>query len=500
MTGSQRAEAARQGERPRAGRRQVDSIGVRRLRHGGSIARRCGWLLLGLTAAPGAGAQAQSAAPDRTAPSPVPVVAAIFGEAGTAEADRLLALFLERLSLEPEGEDVRIVEGDLASAEAWSVPAVRLRQSSAWNFGTVNYGTVNYGTVGEIGVGVTLTLPLLDPEGAAREELLARRLELARHNAAAERDRRAHEFLRTLRLLAHVEEVVEVMEEHRRGLDGFLPELTGLALRPDTGPLDGQQLGYLELLESLQRARGERTLLWELVASKSGVAPPSGGSFRLGRPSLPAAETAGTECRDGNEDARRAELVRRQAVAASAAEAARQEAHISLDLSGDLRYRFPSDGAGEPWLADLRLSLRASLPPFAGARSGVLTLDASPTGIDQTAVLDWPGSAGAMREAAGEGADMAHRRSLEEAELALSRALVARDDADSLVALRGAALAAADARLVRAGVRAGPAELEGVSQARIALLNAELELDLAVIALAEACGLPIRPVPRPPPA
>jgi hypothetical protein len=496
MTGSHRAEPARQGGRPRAGRRQVDSIGVRRLRRGASVARRCGsWLLLGLTAAPGAAAQAQSAAPDRAAPSTVPAVAATFGEAAIGEADRLLALFVERLSLEPEGEDVRLVAGDLASAEAWSVPAVRLRQSSTWH-----YGTVNYGTVGEIGVGVTLTLPLLDPEGAAREELLARRLELARHNAAAERDRRAHEFLQTLRLLAHVEEVVEVMEEHRRGLDGFLPELTGLALRPDTGPLDLQQLGYLELLQSLQRARGERTLLWKLVAARTGQERSPGSPFRLGRPSLPAVETAGTECRDGNEDARRAELVRRQAVAVAAAEAARQEAHISLDLSGDLRYRFPSDGTGEPWLADLRLSLRASLPPLAGARSGVLTLDASPTGIDQTTVLDWPSSTGAAKEAAGEGADLAHRRSLEEAELALSRALVARDDANSLLALRGTALASADARLVRAGVRAGPAELEAVSQARIALLNAELELDLALIALAEACGLPVRPVPRPPPA
>jgi hypothetical protein len=481
MTGSIRRAPARQGKWQRAKRRPPHLRGIRGVRQGPSAAGRTAcWLLFGLVAVPGATAQTGSPALQSTVALPAPVVDGTPSrELAVTEADRLLAIFLELLWLEPEGEDVRLVAGDLESAGAWSTPAVRLRQSSSWN----------YGSDGEIGVGVAIAVPLLDPQGAAQEELLANRLELARHNAAAEHDRRAHEFVRTLRLLAHVEEVVEVVEEHRRSLDVLRPELAGLTLQPATAPLDGQQLGYLELLQSLRRARGERALLWQIVALKTGVAAPSGGPLRLGRPSLTRLDAAEEACREGNEDARRAELVRRQAVAAGAAEAARERTQLSLDLSGDLRYRFASTGVGEPWLADVRLSLRASLPPLAGARSG-LTLDARPGGADQVATLDWSGSPAKIRETAGDEADLEQRRSLEEVELGLSRARVARDDATSLVGLRRAALVAAEAALASPGVRVGPADLEALSRARIALLNAELEQDLAVIALAEACGLP----------
>jgi hypothetical protein len=413
-------------------------------------------------------------------PREAPPRSAATAREGEPLADRLLQLFLRRLSDEPESEDVGLVAAELERTRAAGRPGVRIRQSSSWPF---DLG-------GRVGLGVTLTVPLSDPEGTAQEDLLRWRLELALHNAHSERARQAHEFRRTLRLLAHLEEVVFVLDAYRPRLAESLPEPPSLAAASPPPELDSRQIAFLEMEQGLQRARGELALLQELVALRTGLEVELLRSGRVGRPAGPAGPASESACLAGTDDSRRAELVLRQAEASTAAARARQEARVTLDLGGDVSYRFAPRGAGEQWQADLRLSLQASLPPVGGASPG-LTLDGRSTGIDQQLTFDWPGPAASPVEPE-DAAARRYRRSVEESRLAVSQAAAARDVAAARVALRRAVLVGMRAPLDPYAPPADggePHELKASSQARLALLNAELELDLAEIDLAEACGV-----------
>lgn len=395
-----------------------------------------------------------------------------FGQsAEPLDAEALLRAFGERLSAEPAGEDTGLVALELARVRAAQRPRLSVRQSSDWTFG------------GEatIGIGAAVTVPVLDPEAAAQELLVRQRLALAQHNDLAERQRRVYEFRRSLRLLAHVEEVVTALERHRRDLLALRPRSRDLEGTEPGVPLDGQDLGYLEVIQALERARSEHALLLELVSANVGIGVDRLAESVLGRPPMPGTELNASleECKVAFDEARRAQLVRRTTSYSAALEASRTRANASLDLSGDLSYR-PAAGSSPSWRGDLRLALRVALPS-GGPMSGKVTLAVTPSGLGQELTVSWPVEHRA-RSAAGEDAE--YQRALDEARLAVLRAVAARDDAETRVALRRLTLRS---ELSSAG-GASASRLNAVAQARLALLNAELDFDLAVLDLAETCG------------
>ncbi|MEX2543384.1 MAG: hypothetical protein WD314_16380 [Trueperaceae bacterium] len=410
------------------------------------------------------------------------------------DAASLLRTFSDRLNAEPASEDVGLVAQELARVRADRLPEVRVRQSSAWSFGEsfgATAGSSPGGTPvggGALGVGAAVTVPVLDPEAAAQELLLWERLVLAEHNDLAERQRRIYEFRRSLRLLAHVDEVAAVLERHQRELLALRPRWRALQGAGASTPPDGQYLGYLEVAQALERARRERALLVELVSGNVGIGVDRLAGSMVGRPPLPGTEAIESldECTVAFGEARRAQLVRQAASSSAAADASRGKTRASLDVSADLHYR-PAAASALAWQADLRLALRVALPA-GGPTTGAVTLDVSPTGVGQALTLTWPAKPGPLPATQSSDAreDAEYERSLSEARLTVLRAVAARDDAEGRVELRRLTL---QSELSEVGEAEQPGRLNSVARARLAVLNAELDLDLAVLNLAETCGL-----------
>lgn len=393
-------------------------------------------------------------------------------------AAALLELFDNRLQEESEGEDVTRVEADLAGLRAARQPNLRLRQSIRWN----------YSGRPDLGLGFSLAVPLLDPEHLAREAQVEQRLLLARFNDQSQRQRRRIDFRRKLRLIAHLQEVEEVLAHHQRTLLERRPGLLELQ-RERSGVIDQEELAFLEIAQALASSERERQLLLEWVARQVGLTGEELAAAQIGRlPPAPAEELEHEACLGHNDQLQRAELVQRETLLAAQAEAAVAHTQVTLDLAGDLGYEGSASGIApdSAWRADLRLSLRFGLPNVAGLAPG-LSLRASPADVSQEVTVQWPPPAAARPDLLS-GSERAYRQARDEARLEAMRAFGNWRDSADRAELRGLSVVRAEQALSAGGRTAVPALEQAVAQAKLALLNAELERDLAALELDMLCG------------
>lgn len=418
------------------------------------------------------------------------------------DAAELLRRFEQQLLSDSPPADVLGISRELARLRAAKSPVLRLRQSSSWNFGEV----------AGLGLGGSVSALLSDPEVEAQEALLAQRLLLAQHNARSERLDRLREFRRTLRLLAHLEEVEALLAGHRSRLLAQQPEWLALerevfgvygagtdpATAVDSGQdqsgaglatatrLEDAQLGYLEVVQALERARGERYLLTRAIEVRAGLEPLQLEGVEIGRPPLPAAGPPTLECganeATASDEAIRAGLLLEEARLASRAEAARTLPQISLELSGTAYYQ-TSQSARDPWRGDLNASIRVLLPATDGA-SGEAQVGVGPAGLSQELALSWPPRGGEPQESALS-AEADYLEALAEARLAAIRSQRSLLDARATLQLR--VLELSRAREVLASSGGDMRSVNAVAQAELALLNAQLEFDLARIEAAAGC-------------
>jgi hypothetical protein len=390
------------------------------------------------------------------------------------ETGLLLERFEERLAAELEGPDVAMLAAEVRRQGEELLPSLRARQSSQWDFG---------GAAG-LALGGSLSVPVVDPARQAQLSLALQRQRLARHNEQSSKRRRLEEFVRTLRLLAHLGEVEAILVEHRSGLLAARPDWERLTLDSQAGPLE---IGYLEVLRALRQTRSERRLLLELVATRLELEPDALIDARVDRPAIGSAAN-GTSCDAGSDELIRAGLVLEESLLARKASAAMDDTAITLDLSADARYR--SGPTVEPLAADLRLALRVELPPI-GPTSADVRVELTAGGVAQLAELSWPARSAEIEV---EDPRREHRRSLAEVRLAELRAADAVEAGHELVKLRELVLHAAEDALEQS---AEPTmdQLAAWSQARLGLLNAQLERDLALLELSGPCSPELRPSP-----
>lgn len=409
----------------------------------------------------------------------------------TLDAAKMLARFEEILAGEPAGEDYLRVAGDLEYQRRSHLPRIRLRQDSSWTFG---------GGAG-LGMGVVLAIPVHRPDSVFLRQLAEKRLELVEHNIQAERNRRLDEFRRTLRLLAHIEEAEELLAGHREELLLIRPEWRSLEqgrARDDGRPLEEnrgstavsrEQLAYLEIVQALARTRRERTLLLGLVAARLQLPESRLAQVRVGRPPpRPGGDwlALAIDCETSNDEIERAELMLQEAQISRAADGASAQVRVDLDLSGDVTYR-PQSEFMPAWQAGLSASLRVELPASARV-SGAVTVEGTPDSLSQELTLSWPRSPAPYAEGGGGEAELSYRKTIGEAKLAAVQARHALEDAGDTLRLRRIELAGVNASSSRPGAARGPQVLSTRAQARLALLNAELQHDLAVMEVLQSCG------------
>lgn len=413
-------------------------------------------------------------------------------------AAELLADFERRLLDEASGADIERITLELERLEAAALPSLRFRQRAAWDFGDLV----------ELELGTTLTWEISDPQGDAQMALVAKRLELAKHHDGVQRSSRLREFQRSLRLLAHLEEVELLLSRHRRQLLALRPHWLGLERQlssfvSGSGPAEvagggrgrgtepgagfgAEQIAFLEVVQALERTRRERSLLLLSLARRTGFDPAELEPSPLGRPPLPEAAPLLAGCMENGsfetDETVRAELLFEEALLAVRADSARSQPKVTLELSANGRYR--NSTFSRPLNADSRLALRVSLPAGSDA-SGQISLAATPAGLSQEANVAWP----AATAATGDGTDAAarnHRHTRERARIDVLRRLAGLQEARDRFRLRRLELAVAKRSL---DSRDGQIELLGASaQAELALLNAALEVDLALIEIASDCG------------
>lgn len=401
----------------------------------------------------------------------------LSGQALTAPqplAEKLLSLYEKRLAESYPGADVALLEGELKRAQAALGPRLRIREAAF----------VGFSTAAEIGVDLTgsLSFPLSDPEAVAHASLMRRRLELAEHDHAYERSRLLFDFRRTLRLAAHFEKVVAVLVENRREMLSLRPEWRALERSGELSYLSGRELEYLEFVDALARARGELELLVgslsastgvrEAVLEKAGIGPlPAGGPFEPDN---------GPTCANGGVAMRRVRLVHRENLADEGVEAARRLPSVRLDLDADIGF---DAGASAPLRAEVQVGLQVALPAAAALAGAapLVTLAADPARLSQEVALSWPGPAFTSEmERIGE-ADRAFRRSALSVGLATRRLVASQAAAEAALRLRKLAL-----RSLENG-SFDPELLVALARARLTVLDAELELDLATLELWQAC-------------
>ena len=430
------------------------------------------------------------------------------------DAAILLQRFEQQLLSDSPPPDVRAIDRELGRLQAAKSPVVRVRQSSSWNFGEV----------AALGLGGSVSTRLSDPEVEAQEALMAQRLLLAQHNARSERRNRLREFRRTLRLLAHVEEVEALLAAHRSGLLAEHPEWlalerevfgvygagtdlgTAVRARQDRSGsdlataaggrsgarsaapprLEDAEIGYLEMLQALERTRGERYLLARAIEFRAGLQPLQLEGVEIGRPPPPAAGTPVLECgangATASDESVRAGLLLEEARLASHAEAARARPQVSLELSGSANYQ-TSQSTRDHWRGDLRASLRVLLPATKGV-SWEARVEAGAAGLSQELNLSWPSRESGSQVRLPE-AEEDYLEALAEAGLAATRAQRALLDARGRQQLRVLELSRAQALLASGG--GAMRSVNAVAQAELALLNAQLEVDLARIEAAISC-------------
>ncbi|MEX2534058.1 MAG: hypothetical protein WD273_00540 [Trueperaceae bacterium] len=395
---------------------------------------------------------------------------------GTLTAAVLLERFEERLLSEPGQEDVGMLERELERQELARQPSFSLRESSSWDLGQVF----------EVGVGGSVSLPVSNPEAVAHLALGEQRLLLARFNANSQRSRRREEFLRSLRLLAHVEEVEALLVEHRRQLLKLRPEWS--AVETDSFDIpDPARIGYLEMIQALARTRGERVLLAQSIAYGARVDAARLANMKVGRPALPhvPGELGIAECSHSSEEVRRVEFLLHEEQLASQVDASRGLPKAQLDLSGGLRYATGVLG-NQPWNGDFRLALRVVMPTATGV-AAELDFDVRPDRLGQAFSLSWPRDVGPSRPPVGDPEEV-HRGVLEESRLRAMRVSQTFRDASARRRLRELELMSAQVALTQMGAGQDPALLAARAQAELSLLNAELEVDLARIELTSICG------------
>lgn len=400
------------------------------------------------------------------------------------DSGALLTAFAERLRAEPPGEDLRRVALQQEAEAAAMTAKLTIRQSSSL--------AVDGSGALDLGLGASLAIPLYDPGGVANAALARHRLELARHNQASDRRARLEEFWRTLRLLAHLEEVEGVLGRYRSEMLDQVPGLSQL----ESGPLPllgPTELSYLELAQAWSRARGERELLAGLVKQQAGL-PDDAGLAQVGRPPAVTAPAAAGDCRTAGDEESRALLVLEEASLEVAARQADLEPVTVIDIAGDVSYSTGARGAlnyrtarrEQPWVAGVRVSLRTRLPRTLPL-NGQLGIEWSESGLRQEFNLSWPPGP-AVHFPDLEAARQEYARSAATQRITMERLSVAVEHAEGHLRLKEAVFDSArtEAEARAAGV-AGPSHA-ALAQAQIALLSAQLELDLANLQLAFACG------------
>ena len=392
---------------------------------------------------------------------------------------RLLELFEERLLAAPSAGDVAAVTAELERLGESRLPRVRLAQRATWDFDELQ----------AVSLSASVDWGVSDPMAAAQRELTAQRLVLAQHNERVQREARIREFRRTLRLLAHLNEVETLLTHHRTRLLTLRPrlrELEGLDSARDVAGggvhLDAQRLSYLEMVQALERTRRERDLVQSIVAARVGLDPVDLAGAALGRPPVPPPGSNEVDCLADQEyrsaETQRAQLVLEEARLARKAEESRAMPKVSLDLNGNARYA-PTDSSS-PWQADVRLALRVALPAASGVNTE-LGAQVTPSGFTEEISIGWPPAAPVSFDM--DAAHQAYRQTLERSQLDALRSLKALQDARDRLRLARAEYSSVGAL--------GPArelgDANAVAQAGIALLNAELEADLAAIEAAVYC-------------
>ncbi|HEX7004278.1 MAG TPA: hypothetical protein VF168_08830 [Trueperaceae bacterium] len=425
-------------------------------------------------------AAAQSTAVDSTAAdstaAPVPAITSA----------RLIERFEQRLR-EAEGSDVTAIAAELERMRAAGSARLRFTQRSDWEFGERL----------DLGFGASLSWSLLDPEAELQRALTAKRLELARHDQSSRRADLVREFERTLRLVVHLEAAEELLARHRQQLLESHPgwrSLDEVALgesddegtsgRSQGSGLDAQRIGYLELEQALARTRRERSLLLLAVAEQAGVDPNelSTASFEL--PAAPAVDPEVCVLREPFETSEtiRAELLLEESLLAQRLDDAVRLTQVTLDLSGNARHSGSSE-ARRGWSGNLRLALQVALPAGESVGSD-LSLAITPGGLSQELSIGWPApnveSPGSADEATS-----TYSRMVESARLDALRDLMVLYGARERLRLREAELAVA--RRASLGSASDLSLLNDAAQAELALLNAQLELDLALMAVAAHC-------------
>ena len=396
---------------------------------------------------------------------------------------RLLALFEERILTAPTEGDVSAVSAELERLGASRLPRLRLAQRATWDLDELQ----------AVSLSASVDWGISDPMAAAQRELTAQRLVLAQHNARFQREARIREFRRTLRLLAHLNEVETLLTHHRARLLTLRPrlrELEGLVSASNVAGggvhLDAQRLSYLEMVQALERTRRERELVQSIVAARVGLDPADLAGVALGRPPIPPIPPMGPEevgCLADKEyrsaETLRAQLVLKEARLARNVEETRAMPRVSLDLNGNARYA-PTDPSS-PWQADVRLALRVALPATSGV-STELAAEVTPSGFTEELSIGWPPAASESFDM--EAARQAYRQTLERSKLDALRSLKTLQDARDRLRLERAEFSS-----VSAAASAGElGYANAAAQAGIALLNAELEADLAAIEAAAYCS------------
>lgn len=404
-------------------------------------------------------------------------------------AEELLRLYEQRLAADRLGGDVVLLEGELKRARAALEPTLRIRQGASVGF--------TAGPALAADLAASLSIPLSDPEAVAHASLMQRRLELAEHDHAFERSRRLFDFRRTLRLAAHFEEVGGVLDDNRRKLLSLRPEWRELEQVTGISRLSSEELGYLELVDALVRARAELQLLLGSISASTGVREAVLETAGIGRlpPRRPFTDSDASACLTEGTAMRRARLVHLENGAGAATEISRRLPSVRLDLTADVGF---DAAAFEPLRAGAQAALQVALPPspaMAGA-APLWTVTADTERISQEASLSWPAPASEIEPERAGSVDRTFRQAVLDAELGIRRLVASRAAAEATLRLRRLALHSLDSRSgsgAMTGEPPGMTEpfdvglLVAVARARLAVLEAELDLDLAALELLQSC-------------